>query len=245
MSTRALFRPDAYLQACSATLTRVDAQGIEFDQTVFYPTGGGQAGDCGVVRTAAGLEIVIADTRKSKRAGAAPEDVVHIPAPGQDALLAGLAPGTPVELEIDWARRYRHMRFHTATHLLCAIVGELVDGCSITAQHARLDIAMADVLDRDAVETALCALVEAAHPVSSRSITSAELFANPQLVKSMSVQPPLSSGTVRLIDIEGVDLQPCGGTHVRNTREIGAITVTKIEKKGARTRRVILGLDAQ
>lgn len=239
--SEALFRRDAYLKSCEAVVTRVGPDGIEVDRTVFYPLGGGQAGDSGVLRTRAGDEIVLADARKARHEGATPDDVVHIPAPGQEERVARLVPGDQVSLEIDWDRRYRHMRFHTATHLLCAVVRELVDGCSITAQYARLDFAMTDLLVREEVEAGLRALVAAGHPVSSRWISDAELEANPALVKSMSVSPPLGFGQVRLLEIEGVDLQACGGTHVANTAEIGPIDVTKIEKKSARTRRVVLG----
>ncbi|GAB4474216.1 MAG: hypothetical protein OHK0044_18810 [Burkholderiaceae bacterium] len=143
---------------------------------------------------------------------------------------------------IDWARRYRHMRFHTATHLLCAVVRELVDGCSITADYARLDFAMTAPLDRQAVQAGLDALVAAGHPVGYEWITDAEMAANPQLVKSMSVSPPIGFGRVRLVRVADVDLQPCGGTHVKNTREIGNVRVAKVEKKSARTRRVVLEL---
>jgi misacylated tRNA(Ala) deacylase len=143
---------------------------------------------------------------------------------------------------IDWERRQRHMRFHTATHLLCALVPHPVDGCSITAAYARLDFHMTEPLDKETLNAGLARLVAASHPVRHCWISDAELDANPQLVRSMSVQPPRGSGRVRLLEIEGVDLQPCGGTHVGNTSEIGRVVVTKIEKKSASTRRVVLGL---
>jgi misacylated tRNA(Ala) deacylase len=148
--------------------------------------------------------------------------------------------GTPVKAEIDWERRFRHMRFHTATHLLCAVVRELVDGCSITADYARLDFAMTDLLDRGAVQAGLDELIARAMPVGCEWISDEQLRANPGLVKSMSVSPPVGFGRVRLVRVGDVDLQPCGGTHVRNTAEIGAVRVAKIEKKSARTRRVVL-----
>jgi misacylated tRNA(Ala) deacylase len=132
------------------------------------------------------------------------------------------------------------MRLHTATHLLCAVVKQLVDGCSITADYARLDFAMTEPLEKEVVQAGLDRLIAEAHPVACEWITEDEMLANPQLVKSMSVSPPLGFGRVRLLRIEGVDLQPCGGTHVRNTHEIGALRVAKIEKKSARTRRVVL-----
>lgn len=236
--TEELFRDDARLQQCEATLVAIDDAGIVLDRTVFYPQGGGQAGDAGRLRLADGRELLIADTRKGATAGT----VVHVPAPDQQALLATLAPGQPVVATIDWARRHRHMRFHTATHLLCALVPHPVDGCSITAGYARLDFHMSEPLDKDALNAGLARLVGGAHAVRQRWISDAELDANPALVRSMSVQPPRGSGRVRLLEIDGIDLQPCGGTHVADTAEIGPVVVTKIEKKSAMTRRVVLGL---
>jgi misacylated tRNA(Ala) deacylase len=243
--TQELFREDSYLQECPAAVKAVTAQGIVLDRTVFYPLGGGQAGDSGVLRLADGREIAIADTRKGKDDEGRPTaDVMHVPAPGQEALLASLAAGTPVTARIDWARRHRLMRFHTTTHLLCHLVPQLVNGCSITPDYARLDFNMTDPLDKDALTAGIAALVAAAHPVAVGTITDAELDANPALVKSMSVQPPRGTGRIRTIRVGGdtaIDFQPCGGTHVANTREIGAVVVTKIEKKSATTRRVVLG----
>jgi len=168
--------------------------------------------------------------------------VLHLLAPGTDASM--LLPGTPVTAQIDWARRFRHMRFHTTTHLLCALVPHAVDGCSITADYARLDFHMSEPLDKEALTAGIARLVAEAHPVRHRWISEAELDANPGLVRSMSVQPPRGLGRIRVLEIDGVDLQPCGGTHVGNTAEIGAVVVTKIEKKSAMTRRVVLGLAA-
>jgi misacylated tRNA(Ala) deacylase len=238
--TEELFREDATLDACEARVVAVDAAGIELDRTVFYPQGGGQAGDRGVLVLEGGAELAIADTRK----GAAPGAIVHVPAPGQEALLATLAAGRRVTARIDRDRRARHMRFHTTTHLLCALVPHPVDGCSITADYARLDFHMNEPLDKEALTAGIARYVAAAHPVRHRWISEAELDANPQLVRSMRVQPPRSEGgqgRIRVLEIEGVDLQPCGGTHVANTAEIGAVVVTKIEKKSAMTRRVVLG----
>ena len=237
--TDQLFRDDATLLACAATITAVTLAGaeagIELDRTVFYPQGGGQAGDAGMLRRADGAELLIADTRK----GPAPGQILHLPAAGAD--LAGWLPGQSVTATLDTARRQAHRRFHTATHLLCALVPHPVDGCSITAGYARLDFHMTEPLDKEALTAGIARLVAAALPVHPRWITEAELDANPGLVRSMSVQPPRGQGRVRLIDIAGVDLQPCGGTHVANTAEIGAVVVTKIEKKSAKTRRVVLG----
>jgi misacylated tRNA(Ala) deacylase len=233
--TEELFRDDASLLACTARITDLTDAGIELDRTVFYPQGGGQAGDAGVLRRDDGAELAIIDTRK----GAAPGQILHIAAPGVD--LVGWAVGKGVTATLDAARRQAHRRFHSATHLLCALVPHPVDGCSITAGYARLDFHMTEPLDKDVLTAGIARLVAAAHPVTQRWITEDELDANPGLVRSMSVQPPRGHGRVRLIDIEGVDLQPCGGTHVDNTAEIGAVMVTKIEKKSAKTRRVVLG----
>lgn len=243
--TQDLFRSDAYLRDCSATVTAITEAGLVLDRTVFYPLGGGQAGDAGMLALADGRTLAIADTRKGKDAEGKPTaDIVHVPAPGQEALLATMAVGTAVTARVDWERRHRLMRFHTTTHLLCHLVPQLVNGCSITPDYARLDFNMTDALDKDALTTGIAALVAAAHPVTVGQITDAELDANPALVKSMSVSPPRGSGVIRTIRVghtDLIDLQPCGGTHVANTAEIGAVVVTKIEKKSATTRRVVLG----
>lgn len=250
--THDLFREDSYLRECSAHITAVTEAGIVLDRTVFYPLGGGQAGDSGHLLLADGTAIAIADTRKGKDAEGQPTAaIVHVPAPGQEERLAALAAGTPVTARIDWERRHRLMRLHTTTHLLCHLVPQLVNGCSITPEYARLDFSMTDPLDKDVLTAGIAALVAAAHPLTVASISDEELDANPALVKSMSVQPPRGTGRIRTIRIGGgeggaplIDLQPCGGTHVANTAEIGAIVVTKIEKKSATTRRVVLGFGA-
>lgn len=256
--TQDLFRQNAYLTETTATVTAIRPQGIVLDRTVFYPLGGGQAGDAGVLVLAHGEEIPIVDTRKGKAEdGSYTQKICHLPA--SDLLEQLLTPeqtklavGDMVTARIDWARRHRLMRFHTATHLLCHIVPQLVNGCSITPDYARLDFNMTDALDKEALTAAIAELVAAAHPVTVGAITDAELDANPALVKSMSVQPPRGSGQIRTIRIGQaplgagqvvtlIDLQPCGGTHVANTAEIGPVIVTKIEKKSASTRRVVLG----
>ena len=232
-----LFRGDARLVDCTARVVAIDERGVRLDRTVFYPHGGGQAGDAGELVRADGLRLAIADTKKCETPGT----IVHVPASGQEEALAALKAGDAVTARIDWERRHRHMRFHTATHLLCALIPHPVDGCSITAGYARLDFHMNEPLDKEALNAGLERLVGEEHPVGHRWISDAELDANPTLVRSMSVQPPRGSGRVRLLEIEGVDLQPCGGTHVANTRDVGRVVVTKIEKKSAMTRRVVLG----
>lgn len=236
MTTEELFREDASLLQCTATVLAVDEMGVVLDRTVFYPLGGGQAGDSGTLTTADGAVLTITDTRKHK---GLPGAIAHVPA--ADADLSAFTPGTVVTAQVNAARRQAHRRFHTATHLLCALVPHPVDGCSITETYARLDFHTAEPLDKETLTAGIARLVAGAHPVSHRWISEAELDANPQLVRSMSVQPPRGLGRIRVLQIEGVDLQPCGGTHVSNTAEIGAVVVTKIEKKSAMTRRVVLG----
>ena len=233
--TEELFREDAYLKSCTARVTAVDAAGIRLDRTVFYPMGGGQPGDTGLLRRADGSTIAIADTRK----GTLPGEIVHVPATGQPAPNVG----EDVTAEIDWERRYRHMRMHTSLHLLCAAVPAGVTGGQIGDQRSRLDFDSGDlVLDKAAIAEKVNALIAANHAVAPRWISDEELAAKPELVRTMSVKPPTGHGKVRLLDIAGVDLQPCGGTHVRATGEIGPIVVEKIENKGKRNRRVVIAL---
>jgi len=257
--TEEIFRDDPYRAETGATVVSCDAAGIVLDRTVFYPRGGGQAGDVGSLLCPDGLTIWITDTVKAPSPSAGAPDspsplgegqgegraILHVPAAGQEAALATLSPGDPVTLRLDWDRRHRHMRFHTATHLLCAIVPHQTNGCSITATYARLDFDMVEPLEREHLERELARLVAEAHDVRTIWITDEELDAKPELVRTMSVKPPRGLGRVRLLEIEGVDLQPCGGTHVANTREIGALRISKIEKKSARSRRVVLEFVAE
>jgi len=227
-----LFQDDAYARSCEATVVAAAAEGIRLDRTVFYPMGGGQPGDSGVLRLADGSAIAIVDTRK----GAGPDDVVHLPAEG-----APLPPvGARVTAEIDWERRYAHMRIHTCLHLLCAAVDGPVTGGQIGAGRGRLDFDLPETLDKAALGEALNRLIAEDHPVRPRWISDAEMDAQPGLVKTMSVTPPRGTGRVRLLEIEGVDLQACGGTHVAHTGEIGAVDVVKVEKKGRHNRRVVV-----
>ena len=229
MTTEELFREDAYRTESPARVVACDARGIVLDRTVFYPRGGGQAGDSGALVRGDGSAIAITDTVK----GEAPGEILHLAATPLDS-------GESVTARIDWERRHRHMRFHTATHLLCAIVPHPTNGCSITADYARLDFDMVEPLDRDHLERELARLVAEAHDIRTIWISDEELDAKPELVRTMSVKPPRGVGRVRLLEIDGVDLQACGGTHVANTREIGALRIAKIEKKSARSRRVVL-----
>jgi misacylated tRNA(Ala) deacylase len=232
--TEELFRQDHYLKRCEATVTSVDERGVRLDRTVFYVMGGGQPGDSGTLTLPGGSTLRIADTRKGEAGG----EILHIPEPGQ----AHLRVGDKVEAEIDWDRRYRHMRVHTALHLLCAVVPAGVTGGQIGDGKGRLDFDTQEALDKDAIAEKLNALILGDHPVGVRWITDEELEAKPELVRTMSVKPPSGQGRVRLLDIQGVDLQPCGGTHVARTGEIGRVAVTKIENKGKHNRRVNLAL---
>jgi misacylated tRNA(Ala) deacylase len=228
-----LFRQDAYLKSCDATVVGVDEKGIRLDRTVFYPMGGGQPGDVGRLTLADGGAIEIVDAIK----GLSHEDVVHVPKLGSPAV----APGAKVKAEIDWDRRHRLMRMHTCLHLLSAVIKGDVTGGQVSDGKGRLDFNLPDQsLDKDHIAREINRLIQEDHAVSPRWITGAELAAQPELVRTMSVKPPMGTGKVRLLDIEGVDLQPCGGTHVARTGEIGAIEITKIENKGKMNRRVNL-----
>jgi misacylated tRNA(Ala) deacylase len=231
--TEELFRSDSYLRECDATVVAVADRAVTVNRTVFYPLGGGQPGDTGTMSWESG-ETGIADTRYGPDG-----NIVHLVEEG------GALPGVndKVHLSLDWDRRYRHMRMHTAMHLLGSILQYGVTGGNISAQKSRLDFDMEDTVDKEAVAAALQELVAADRPVSFRWISDAELDANPDLVRTMSVQPPRGKGKVRLLEIEGVDLQPCGGTHLKSTAEVGAVRIGKVEKKGKRNRRVNIHLD--
>jgi len=235
MSTELLFREDAYLKSATARVLNVTERGIELDRTVFYPLGGGQSGDSGVFVRGNGERLTITDTRK----GEAAERVLHVAAPGSTPL----EPGEAVTLEIDWPRRYRLMRLHTALHLLSCVVVAPVTGGNIVPDKARLDFDI-DLSELNAarIEQATNALIASAVATETLWISDAELEAQPDLVKTMSVQPPRGAGRVRLLRIPGIDLQPCGGTHVANIAEIGAIKVLKIRSEGKHNKRVEITL---
>lgn len=230
-ATSELFREQPYATECEATVISVGSEGIALDQTPFYPTGGGQPGDTGTLTLADGSELSIVDCRKSPLDGAP----CHIPQEG--ARLP--AEGERVTARINWSRRHRHMRMHTCLHLLCTLIDGEVTGGSISDVKGRLDFDLPEnTLDKAELDAALKALVAADHPIVTRWISDAELAAQPELVRTMSAKPPTGRGQVRLVHIKGVDLQPCGGTHVASTGEIGAVRIGKIEKKGRQNRRV-------
>lgn len=231
--TEAIFREDSYARECAATVLSADERGIVLDRTVFYPTGGGQPGDTGELRLVDGGTIAIVDAVK----GDGPDEVRHVPAAGS----ALPAAGTAVVAAIDWERRHRHMRMHTCMHLLCSVVPGAVTGGQVGAERSRLDFDVPGAtLDKAELTEKLNALIAADHPVQPRWITDAEMAERPELVRTMSVKPPTGHGRVRLLDIAGIDLQPCGGTHVGRTGEIGRVAVAKIENKGRQNRRVII-----
>ncbi|HET7922620.1 MAG TPA: alanyl-tRNA editing protein [Gammaproteobacteria bacterium] len=234
--TDLLFRENAYLQRCDAQVIAADERGVQLDRTVFYPEGGGQPGDTGVLRFEDGRELRIADTRK----GAQPGEVLHVVADAAEGVRSGLR----VSAELDWARRHRLMRMHTCLHLLSAVIVAPVTGGQVGDGYGRLDFDLPDTPDKDEVNEKLAALIARDAPVSFRWITDAELDAQPELVKTLSVKPPRGTGRVRLVNIEGIDLQPCGGTHLARIGEIGAVTISKIEKKGKQNRRVRLEFPA-
>ncbi len=234
--TEELFREDSYAKTCEATVTAVDERGIMLDRTVFYATGGGQPGDVGIIRFGDGGEVAIIDTRTDRATG----DHLHVP--GEGALLPQV--GDAVVAEIDWNRRFRFMRMHTTMHLLCSLVPEGVTGGSVGEAKSRLDFDLPDrTLDKEALNEGLNRLVAEDHAIGFRWITDDEMVAQPELVRTMSVKPPSGVGRVRLVSIGDVDLQPCGGTHVARTVEIGRVRIGKIENKGKHNRRVNILLD--
>jgi misacylated tRNA(Ala) deacylase len=237
MATDCLFRDDSYLKECHARVVAVtDQGGIVLDRTVFYASSGGQPGDTGTLTTADGTRIAIDNAVYTD---AAKSEITHVPGPGSPTLKAG----NTVVAAIDWDKRYARMRMHAALHLLSAVLPYAVTGGSVGESESRLDFDIPEAgLDKDAITAKVNEMIASDAAVSSRWISDAELAANPGLVKTMSVQPPMGTGRVRLIAIANLDLQPCGGTHVRSVKEIGAVRVTQIEKKGKQNRRVRLAL---
>lgn len=231
--TEELFREDSYLRDCDATVVAVDGNSVTLDRTVFYPLGGGQPGDIGTLSWDSGSAKIV-DTRYGDDGSIAH----HLE---EGAALPNV--GDAVNAALDWDRRYIHMRMHTAMHLLGSVLQYGVTGGNISAEKSRLDFDMEDTVDKEAVAAALTNLVAENHAVSCRWITEEELDAQPELVRTMSVQPPRGKGSIRLLEIESVDLQPCGGTHLKSTAEVGAVRIGKVEKKGKRNRRVNIHLD--
>ena len=237
--TQSLFREDAYARDCEATVVAInDRGGVVLDRTVFYAAGGGQPGDAGTLVFDGGQCPIATTVYDADRM-----TIVHVP--DEQATRPDI--GQFVRAELDWSKRFKFMRVHSALHLLCSVVAFPVTGGQIGAGDGRLDFDIEDAgaIDKDKIAEAVNALIEADHGISERWITDAELEANPGLVRTMAVKPPMGTGRVRLIAIgEGgaVDLQPCGGTHVKSTAEIGRIAVPKIEKKGRQNRRIRLSL---
>ena len=235
MTTELLFRTDSYATTASARVVSVGERGIELDRTIFYPMGGGQAGDTGALVRPTGERITIADTRKGEQI----DSVLHVPAVG----MPQPDPGEIVTLEIDWPRRYALMRLHTALHVMSCVVVAPVTGGNIAPEKARLDFDIdMSLLDAARIERETNAIIARGIDTEIVWITDSELDSRPELVKTMSVSPPRGAGSVRLLKIPGVDLQPCGGTHVRNIGEIGGIRVLEIRSEGKRNRRVEIGL---
>ncbi len=233
MTVEKIFEADAYAKRCDAVVVSSGEDGIRLDRTVFYAMGGGQPGDQGVLRLEDGTEIEIIDTLK----GAGLDDIVHRAAEGAALPQAG----AKLVAEIDWQRRHRLMRMHTCLHLLCSLVDWPVTGGQISDGRGRLDFNVEEVnFDKPTLTENLNRLINENHPVVSRWVSDQELNDQPELVRTMSVRPPSGQGRVRLLDIEGVDLQACGGTHVAATGEIGPVEVVKIENKGRQNRRVVV-----
>jgi misacylated tRNA(Ala) deacylase len=237
MPTECLFRDDSYLKECEARVVAItDQGGVVLDRTVFYANSGGQPGDSGAITTANGVRIPI---ETAIYTDAAKAEIAHVPALSFPALKAG----DTVTATIDWGKRYARMRMHTALHLLSVALPYPVTGGSVAESEGRLDFDIPDAgLDKDAITAKVAGMIASNAAVTSRWISDEALAANPGLVKTMSVKPPMGTGRVRLIEIAGLDLQPCGGTHVRSVGEIGAVRVTQIEKKGKQNRRVRLAL---
>lgn len=237
--TDELFRADSYLTTCEARVIEVNERGgILLDRTVFYPTGGGQPGDRGVMTKADGTEIRIGTTIYVE------DDIVHVPEEGQTLP----AVGDVVTCAIDWDNRFRLMQMHTTMHLMLALIPRPINGCQVGADKSRIDFDLGDFdLDKERLEADLNALTAADHAVAITEIADEELDARPELVRTMSVAPPRGRGTVRLIRIgaedDPVDLQPCGGTHVARTGEIGRLRIGKVENKGAHNKRIAVHLE--
>lgn len=231
--TEELYVEDSYKKQIASRVVEVHSEGIVVDRTIFYPVGGGQPGDSGLIRSGDGLHWRVSDTRKDRLSG----KILHIVDPANTCQA-----GDEVELSLDWERRYANMRMHTCLHLLCSLIKAPVTGGSINGTKGRLDFALGEAPDKQSLEDDLNKLVEANASVSDQWLSDGQLEARPELIRTMSVSPPKGTGSVRLVSIASVDLQPCGGTHVRQTSEIGPVKVVKIENKGRQNRRINLEL---
>lgn len=232
--TRELFREDGYLKQCIASVVTQKKNKVAFNQTVFYPMGGGQPGDTGRLLRQNGDAVEVLDTVKDRDSG----QIWHILEEGVE-----LESGETLSLEIDWERRHKIMRLHSCMHMLCAIIPVPVTGGSIRDEGtARLDFNLPEPPDKAGLDAKLNELTHADHPMSLSWISDDELKSQPDLVRTMSVQPPMGSGRVRLVEFDQIDLQPCGGTHVANSNEIGAVTIQSIKKKGKLNRRITVAL---
>ncbi len=234
--TTAVFYEDSYLKSLEATVVNSADDWVEFDRTIFYPLGGGQPGDTGNLTTSTGETFQIVDTRK----GETPTTIVH----QLEKPTRLIQPGMEVKLNLDWDRRYRLMRMHTCLHVMASLIPVMVTGGSVGELKSRLDFDLGDhQLNKEQLTEQVNELIRSARPVLIESIDETELDRKPELVRTMSVQPPRGTGKIRMIRIEGIDFQPCGGTHLRNISEIGTVTVAKIENKGRQNRRVHIQLD--
>ena len=232
--TEEVFREATYSKTADAKVFRVMDEGVILDRTIFYPEGGGQPGDIGSIRLEGGLDLIVANTVKT------PNGILHI----VDAKKSEMVIGQSVTMDIDWERRLRHMRMHTALHLLCSQVEGAVTGGAIGAQKSRLDFNMpGERPEKEELEEKMNNLIAGDHKISISWISDEELKANPDLVRTMSVRPPMGTGSIRMIRIgDNIDFQPCGGTHVKSTLEIGYIKIGKIENKGRQNRRINIAL---
>ena len=234
--TEELFRVDSYLMSCETSVVSADEAGIELDRTVFYSLGGGQPGDQGILRLINGREIEVADCLKDRDTGR------HLHIPVGEVILP--EPGDNVTAILNWDRRYRLMKMHSCLHLLCSLIDGGVTGGQVGEWKSRLDFDLPDTsLDKGQLTIELNELIAEDHQVTCSAITNEELIANPELVRTMSVQPPTDAGSIRVIGISNVDLQPCGGTHVKTTAEIGRVRIGKIENKGKHNRRINVHLE--
>lgn len=228
--TECLYEDDAYRTQCDAVIVDITEHGLQLDRTVFYPTGGGQPGDSGVLHLEDRRTITITTTTNNNDGS-----ILH----ATDDGLSGIVKGTKVRADLNWQRRYQHMKVHTCLHLLCALIHAPVTGCSIGAERGRLDFDLPEHgLDKERLSQELNDLISGNHTVAASWIEEEQL--EPHLVRTLSVGPPLGLGRIRLIGIKDVDLQPCGGTHVANTAEIGRVRVAKVEKKSRHNRRVVI-----